>query len=349
MLTNNFITFLAISIVCLFNIACNNNPPKKITRAFYYWKTNVDLSIFERKKLDSFGCSKLYLRFFDIDWNPQASAPIPLAVNHFKQSLPKNFSVVPVVFITQAALNNSPVAKLPDLAQHLIKLLYEKCVQAKLAPAEIQIDCDWSVSNQAKYFRLLKLCRRQPFAKNKILSCTIRLHQVKFLKASGIPPVDRGLLMCYNMGNLKLAGGNNSILDVGVAKQYLQNLQDYPVKLDVALPLFSWCLLFDNQNRFTGILRDVQQSDLLNNSTFNANGKNIYMITKDTTLKGYTLRPGETIRYENCDTTELYKLADFVSAKMNNTEYSLIFYHCDSAVLSKYNNYELEKIYHYFH
>ena len=239
--------------------------------------------------------------------------------------------------------------KLPQLAQHLTNLLYEKCLQAKITPAEIQIDCDWSFNNHGKYFRLLTFCKKQPFFKDKMLSCTIRLHQVKFLKANGVPPVDRGLLMCYNMGNLKLAGGNNSILDVAVAEKYLQNLEDYPVPLDVALPLFSWCLLFDNENRFTGILRDVQENDLLNNNLFSARGKNIYTVNKDSVWKGYNLRLNETVRYEYCDTTELYKLAGVVAAKINNAAYSLIFYHCDSAVLSKYNNYELEKIYHNLH
>jgi len=348
MATNNIAAGLLLFIVCVCGIACKNNTPKKVTRAFYYWKTNVNLSTFEQKKLDSFKCNKLYLRFFDVDWATEDNAPAPVAVSHFTQPLPNGFSGVPVVFITQDALNKTPMNKLQDLAQHLANLLYEKCVQANITPGEIQLDCDWTLGNHGKYFRLLTFCKKQPFFKGKILSCTIRLHQVKFLKGSGVPPVDRGLLMCYNMGNLKLAGGSNSIIDEAVAEKYLQNLQDYPLPLDVALPLFSWCLLFDNEDRFTGILRDVQEKDLLNNKLFTARGKNIYIVNKDTLWKGYNLRTSQTVRYEYCDTTELYKLAGFVSAKMNNAEYSLLFYHCDSAVLSKYNNYELEKIYNIF-
>jgi len=154
--------------------------------------------------------------------------------------------------------------------------------------------------------------------------------------------------MCYNMGNLKLAGDNNSILDVNVAEKYLNNLQDYPLPLDVALPLFNWCLLYDNENRFTGILRDVQESDLNKNKVFAALQKNIYAVNKDTLWKGYNLVKNETLRYESCSETDLYKLADFVASKMNGISFSLVFYHCDSAVLSKHNNYELEKIYRLF-
>lgn len=335
-------------IACFVCYACNTHKPKNITKAFYYWKTNFDISGFEQRKLDSFHCKTLYLRFFDIDWDAEDNRPKPVAVNSFKRPLQIAVSYVPVIFITQDVLNKIPAIDLEDLARHFTNLLYEKCVQAKITPAEIQIDFDWTANNKDKYFLLLGLCKKQAFFKGKTLSCTIRLHQVRSSTASSIPPVDRGLLMCYNMGSLKLPGSNNSILDVNAAERYLGNLQHYPLPLDIALPLFSWCLLYDNENRFTGILRDVQESDLSNNKLFDARGKSLYSITKDTLWRGYNLTKKDIVRYESSNVADLYKLSDFVAAKINNPAFTLIFYHCDSAVLSKYNNYELEKIYHSF-
>lgn len=346
--TSNFITCTALFATCCICMACNSHVHKKINKAFYYWKTNFDISRFEQRKLDSFHCKTLYLRFFDIDWSPEINGPKPVAINRFVRPLQNGFSCVPVVFITQDAVNKTPANDMENLASHLTNLLYEKCVQSKITPAEIQIDCDWTAHNKDKYFLLLKLCKKQRFFKGKTLSCTIRLHQAHSPQVNGIPPVDRGLLMCYNMGNLKLAGGNNSILDIAVSERYLDNLQDYPLPLDIALPLFSWSLLYDNENRFTGILRDVRESDLQNNAIFGTRGKNIYTINKDTLWNGYNLRKNETIRYESCNTADLYKLTDFVATKMNGPSFSLIFYHCDSTVLSKYTNDELEKIYHLF-
>ncbi len=334
-------------IICLMGMACNNHGPRKITKGFYYWKTNFKLSNFEEQKLDSFHCKTIYIRFFDIDWNAATNEPAPVAISTLKQPLQNGFSFIPVIFITQDALNKLPTHEVENLAKHFTKLLYEKCVQAKIAPTEIQIDFDWTANNQAKYFQLLKFCKKQNFFKGKTLSCTIRLHQVRATKA-GVPPVDKGLLMCYNMGNLKLPGSNNSIIDAQVAERYLDNLQDYPLPLDVALPLFSWSLLYDSQNRFIGILRYVQEKDLCNNSLFYLRAKNMYVVNKDTLWKGYTLQRNETVRYENSAVPELYKLAGLVAKKINGPSFSLLFYHCDSAVLSKYNNYELEKIYHYF-
>jgi hypothetical protein len=348
MAVNRFTTCITLFIVCCIGMACNNHTPKKITKAFYYWKTNVGLSGFEQRKLDSFNCHKLYIRFFDVDWDAANNEPKPIAVNRFIQPLPQGFTVVPVVFITQEALNKTPENTMPGLAQHLTNLLYEKCVQAKITPAEIQLDCDWTVGSQHKYFRLLNLCKKQHFFMGKTLSCTIRLHQVNLPRANGIPPVNKGLLMCYNMGNLRLAGGNNTILDLAAAERYLRNVRSYPLPLDIALPLFSWCLLYDNQNRFTGILRDVQEADLKNTTFLNTGAKNVYTVAKDTVWRGYTLTKNETVRYEYCNVADLYQLAEFVADRVNNTSINLIFYHCDSTVLKKYNNYELEKIYNFF-
>ena len=67
-----------------------------------------------------------------------------------------------------------------------------------------------------------------------MLSATIRLHQLKFIGESGIPPVDKGLLMCYNMGDLHRLRISNSILETAELKKYIKQLSVYPLKLDVA-------------------------------------------------------------------------------------------------------------------
>jgi len=343
------ITLNILLLTTCFIWGCNNHSHKNITKAFYYWKTNFTLTAFEQKKLDSFGCKTLYIRLFDIDWDAATNAPKPVAVSNAGQPLQQGFTYVPVIFITQDALNKTPASQVANLVANFTKLVYQKSIQLKLNPAEIQVDCDWTNNNKDKYFLLLTECKKQAFFKGKTLSCTIRLHQLKYPLAAGLPPVHKGLLMCYNMGNLRLAGNNNSILDEAVAEKYLNALHSYPLKLDVALPLFSWCLLYDNENRFTGILRDAQENDLLHSSLFTPRGKNLYTVTNDTLYKGYNLRKNETIRYEDCKAGELYTLAAFVGDKINNPSFTLIFYHCDSTVLSKYTNDELEKIYHLLH
>ena len=71
------------------------------------------------------------------------------------------------------------------------------------------------------------------------LSATIRLHQVKYREETGVPPVDYGVLMYYNMGHIS-AMGANSIYDRSTALRYLGKLREYPLPLDIALPMFAW-------------------------------------------------------------------------------------------------------------
>lgn len=123
------------------------------------------------------------------------------------------------------------------MAKKTAGLIRQLCQKFKIEPTEIQIDCDWTKETKETYFNLLKELQRPSFFRGKKVSCTIRLHQVKYLISSGTPPVNQGLLMVYNMGNLSKYGGQNSIFDLKEARDYRENLAQYPIPLDIALPL----------------------------------------------------------------------------------------------------------------
>ncbi|MGG2305049.1 hypothetical protein ACE4Z6_26875, partial [Salmonella enterica] len=93
-----------------------------------------------------------------------------------------------------------------------------------------QIDCDWTLGTKEKYFSLLKRIKERMALP---LSCTIRLHQVKYQAKTGVPPVDRGMLMYYNMGHVEGATETNSIYDPANADKYVSYVKDYPLPLDV--------------------------------------------------------------------------------------------------------------------
>ena len=63
---------------------------------------------------------------------------------------------------------------------------------------EMQVDCDWTQGSRAAYFALLRALRDRLHAQGRRLSATIRLHQVKCSADTGVP-VDRGMLMAYNL------------------------------------------------------------------------------------------------------------------------------------------------------
>jgi len=68
------------------------------------------------------------------------------------------------------------------------------------------------------------------------VTATIRLHQIKFKDKTGIPPVDQGVLMAYNIGELK-NNKQNSILEANIVKQYINKNTEYPLKLKLALDI----------------------------------------------------------------------------------------------------------------
>ena len=104
---------------------------------------------------------------------------------------------------------------------------------------EIQFDCDWTQSTKEKYFKFLRHFRQLQNDPTFQLSATIRLHQIKFANQTGVPPVNRGMLMFYNMADLESIKTPNSILDLEVAHQYIDSQTTYELPLDFALPIFS--------------------------------------------------------------------------------------------------------------
>ena len=68
------------------------------------------------------------------------------------------------------------------------------------------------------------------------LSTTIRLHQLSMTP----PPTDYGVLMIYNTGNPENYMERNPILDIRDVSPYLKHLNDYPLPLSTAYPVFSW-------------------------------------------------------------------------------------------------------------
>src|SRR5690606_16305757 len=102
-----------------------------------------------------------------------------------------------------------------------------------------------------KYFYFL---RRLKSIRPWQISVTLRLYPFAYPKHMGMPPADRATLMCYNLLSPKEAGMRNAVLDQPTLEQYLKIAQpvNYPLHLDLALPLFSW-MHVHRDGRFLGM------------------------------------------------------------------------------------------------
>lgn len=214
------------------------------TRSAYYWSTTWETDSALTTFLQSNGIDKLYLRFFDVVVDDHGEV-MPNATLRFAAPIPDSLEVVPTVFILNGCLKKD----VGNLDQLLVKRILQMCETHDVPGVkEIQIDCDWSPSTRKNYFELLSRLRSSLHSQGLRLSATIRLHQL----GETPPPVDHGVLMMYNTGEV----GNkdkNPILDLDDCAPYLPNLSKYDLPLSTAYPVFSWELLFRNDH-FVGIM-----------------------------------------------------------------------------------------------
>ncbi len=327
--------------------ACEDSYQPSITPAFYHWKNTLDISNSEIKYLSQVSAKKVYLRFFDIDW--EGNKAVPISIIETKNSIPNVLEVIPTIFITNRTMINVPIQQIPDLADKVFKKIeYLEKGFEKNTINEIQFDCDWSEKSRNQYFELLRLLKAKFSSQNKKISATIRLHQIKYFKKTGTPPVDRGTLMFYNMDDIDDLKTQNSIINLELAQQYFQNFDKYPLSLDIALPIFKWGIVFQG-DKFVKIINNLDVNELQDSSRFIKIDKNRFELVKSTYIKGYYLYQKDQIRLEQVDIKDLQKAADLLSKIVPKEDRSIIFYHLDSTQIVDYPYEELKNIYSRFY
>jgi len=331
-------TYHFLLLLLLLFSACKTE--RKIDTAFYFWKTRYKWEPTELQYLDSLHVKKLYVRIMDVSFDETSGSPIPVMPIVFKNPLPGNLEIVPVVFISNNILSDISKPQLHELASRVLRFVEAKVHQSgKSKFTELQIDCDWTASTRDNYFYLLQ--QIQDVLKGEVLSATLRLHQLKNLERNGIPPVDRVMLMCYNMGNLRKYGDQNSILDLAELKKYAgDNLTHYPVQMDLGLPLFSWAVVFRNK-QYAGISKTIRLAELQKRNQFNFTGKNRYHALVN--MPQYGIRANDELRWEDSSLEQLREVADYLSPLLSRDSLNLIYFHLDEATIKHYSPYELQK------
>ena len=316
-------------------IACK----KQHATSFYFWETTYEISPIEKKYLDELNVQKLYVRFFDVD--RKNNEAIPIGEINIKEKNTQQ-EIIPVVFITNDVLKNLDKNKIEDLAKHIkqeIEFIYPKISDKKIK--EIQFDCDWTISTRSKYFYLLNIVEKQN--PTLLVSATIRLHQIKDKTKTGIPPIKKGVLMYYATSNPLDFKEENSILENKLAENYCKEIQNYPIALDIALPIYSWAII-ENQVGEKRLLNGIRNEMLKDTSIYQPIKPNFYLVKKDHYLHGNYIYEDFTIKTEEVTTTQLEQASTFLKNKIINQELNTIFYQLDSSNLSHYSIQNLKNI-----
>ena len=310
-------------ILVLLSCTERQHPPV----SFYYWKQSFELSKSQTQLLQSCGTKRLYVKFFDVvlDGNQQVK---PISKIDFQASV--KMEVVPCVFIQNAVFEHT--GNTTRLAEKMTKLILSIAANQSLRVKEIQIDCDWTKSTKAAYFSFLEALQAK--LGNIDLACTIRLHQIKYQESSGIPPVKKGLLMCYNMDDIDDVTTPNSIVSSKVLKQYVNENTAYPLPLDLALPIFQWGLVF-RLGKLSVISNDISIQSL-KHPDIQKIGENSYLVKENTSIHETNLCKGDLIRFESSSSRELFKLAKILKETKLTFE-QLIYYHISQEHIHSYH------------
>ena len=296
--------FLIVSTIFIMK----NKKSQDLTISFYSWENS-----FNQKEITE----KLYIKVLDIAYSTKLEI-----IKSNLQEKPKDF--IPVVYITNETMQNVDFSLVSNAIIQGLKNYEFK---------ELQIDCDWSNSTQSNYFKLLEDLKTKL---NKTLSATIRLHQIKYYTKTGVPNVDYGVLMYYNMSNITDINTKNSILDNDIAKKYHYNFENYKLKLKLALPLYSQAIQF-RENKALSIFEGVEKKDF--DSNFTEISPNLYKVLNSTYFKGRYVYKDDVFRFEDVKKEDLkIALEDFMNLTKNRFD-EIIFY-----TLKYKNKFDLENL-----
>lgn len=334
-----YLIFLAVVFITACTpIAPIDNPQPSV----YFWKTVFDPDSTEAAFINDFGIRKIYMRYFDVVFDQDKNALMPNATLQFRQPVPENVEVIPVVFIVEKCLRHNVDSIAEMLVDRVVKMSETNHVP-KIH--EFQIDCDWTAKSEKVYFPFLQKVKDYAAAKGLKLSVTIRLHQLNM----AAPPCDYGVLMLYNTGNYANRKCVNPILYYNDVKPFLRHLKKYPLRMCVAFPNFKWQILF-KKGKYSNILYSENLDDTLNfaridSATFFVqNARDIPMYIGNEAFN-VMLNYGDTIFVRKAEFSEIEKVRAALNEYRPEILSQTIIYDLNSNNINNINYQQYEKIF----
>ena len=326
---------LGVIFILLFS-SCQKNENRSID--FYHWKSHVSFNDLEKEYFHHLQAKKLYIRLFDVDVS-NGMYPEPIGMINQFNSNELDTECIPTVFITNRTFEKLPAENVELLAGKVyrqVEKLLNFCNINNFN--EIQIDCDWTNGTRNNYFHFLEALKN---VSDKKISCTLRLHQIKFRKKTGIPPADKGYLMCYATSSPKDNDGRNSILDIELLKDYLSGADNYPLDFDIALPLYSWAVVRNHLGKIK-LINGVTAEELQNDKRFEQITDLRFKVADDIFFGGMYLNEGFIVDIENITPILLKTAKNYIGKKLKNKNYTIVYFHLDSIFIKRFTIKELQ-------
>lgn len=320
------IALFLISFLLL--LSCKKTPETNVS--FYYWKTTFAISTTEQALLQSNDVKEVYTRYFDIIFDKKTNSPVPRGIIQWLHKQP--WQCIPVIYIKNEVFEQQRKGMLDTLCTNIQALVQHINQISGQKINTVQFDCDWSIKTKENYFYFLKKYKQ---VSGLPLSATIRLHQIKYCLQTGVPPVEKGVLMFYNMGSIS-ADSNNSIYDYPTSEKYLSRLDSYPMELDIALPIFSWSIQIRN-GQVVHLLNKMNDTHFNKDAHFRAISDNRYKVAQSFFKGGYYFKEGDEIKVEKITPETLKVITEQINKHKSKHTATVIFYDLDTFNTKNYD------------
>lgn len=266
-------------------------------RALYFWRTEWASSAELQSAMKDAGINRLYMRFFDVEWDNNEKTAHPIAPLRFSSPAPNGVEVVPVIYLVNAVFLKMSYEDVPKLADNVLIKVRAMADFEKIPFKELQLDCDWTDDSRRNYFRFVEILHNTMKSEGRSLSATLRLHQVKYASRSGIPSIDHGMLMFYNFSQIQGDEPGHSIFSEQDAARYTSYIARYPLKLDVVLPMFSWSV-HARDGEVLGLLEGIGSAEAGGFEGFREQSANRYAATRSFFFRGRYFMEGDSLLVE---------------------------------------------------
>lgn len=339
-----FVFSLLLFISC--NVEDNFYAQPTVERSIYIDIPNSYLDQSDFNFLAQNKITNLYFNIFDVKYDP-VHFEIPDSILQHECNVPVNFNVIPVVRIDNEIFEKIDTLFLQDFANKVaykINEVYSTSFKGHTF-IKYQIYCDWNLLTKNNYFKFLKFLR-QEIGSDKKLSVVITLNHLKNQNIVGVPPAKEVVLKYYNFTNIKDFKDYNYIIDNNIANGYLDSVNNYPIKLNLSLPVYSCAIYYFKSDYWSyfKVFNSITEKNIASNPLFEINSDSSYNVIDWTTVEGEQIFPHNDLLIQAPSINELLK-AKQVTAKFTKNNYEIIIYKYDTNSSKLLNNNDIEKIY----
>lgn len=156
------------------------------------------------------------------------------------------------------------------------------------------------------------------------------------------------MLMFYNMGKFSSEVGDRAIFDADAAAKYLGRVDDYPLPLDLGLPIWSWTVHV-RDGRVIDLLQSTDPDELATHDFLIPGGLDRYTATRTAFLHGTLLREGDVLKVERMGPRDTQAAADLVAPHLRNEPRSVALFDLSERNLQRHGKDTLDLLFRSLH